>query len=436
MFLFSDPAPPNLFLLDLPFQKKTDPPSGDDAAGVVIGVICESAALADERGPGRPVVRVNMPASGTFLRTVMRWNLEHKLSGLSGLVRQQNDEQPPARRQDRLVEAGLGPGSVLDVISRLVFFRIRTLRHVFDLEVLDDEEALVRVGDKRTCGLVDHVLPDLLGVFEGPSQPGFGLCPVVRAFPLPGQLPLPAFPGPFLLLDPDLLDGGKIDSRPGAGHHGRRDAPVEAQCSGFEFLFRKHPEPGDRVFLLRFRKTVVGGEGHKPLPRFDREMERGGTGIEGMGLEGQNSCRKPLRPENEFFGMGRVVIPKGKEFGGDPDRLTGVLSLKDRTPGQPGEEPVVGLFPENRPVSENLGGNIPEPEGVQANEPGVFLIDRDGGSGKRDRFFGEDPVIPVFGHLGVVDKPLVPDPLEKDLFLGGCRIRSKSVPCLHEKQNT
>ena len=61
-------------------------------------------------------------------------------------------------------------------------------------------------------------------------------------------------------------------------------------------------------------------------------MERGGTGIEGMGLEGQNSCRKPLRPENEFFGMGRVVIPKGKEFGGDPDRLTGLLSLKDRTP--------------------------------------------------------------------------------------------------------
>ena len=68
-------------------QKKTDPPSGDDAAGVIIGVICESAALADELGPGRPVVRVNMPASGTFLRTIMRWNLDHELSGLSGLVR-------------------------------------------------------------------------------------------------------------------------------------------------------------------------------------------------------------------------------------------------------------------------------------------------------------------------------------------------------------
>ena len=380
---------------------------------------------------------MNVPTSGTFLRTVMRRYLDHELSGLSGLVRQQNDEQPPARRQDRLVESGLGTGSVSGIPSGTVLLGFRLFRHVFDLEVLDDEEALVRVGDKRACGLVDHVLPDLFCVFEGPGQPGFGLCSVVRAFPLPGQLPLPAFSGPLLLLDPDLLDGGEIDRRPVAGHYGRRDAPIEAQCSGFEFLFRKHPEPGDRVFLLRFRKTVVGGEGHKPLPRFDREMERGGTGIDGMGgLEEQNSCRKRLRPENEFFGMSRVVIPKGKEFGSDPDRLTSVLSLRDGTPGQPGKEPVVGLFPENRPVSENLGGNIPEPEGVQANKPGILLIDGNGGSRKRDRFFGEAPVVPVLGHLGVVDKPLVSDPLEKDLFLGGCRIRSKSVACLHEKQNT
>ena len=39
-----------------PSRRRRDPPSGDDAAGVIIGVICESAALADELGPGRPVV--------------------------------------------------------------------------------------------------------------------------------------------------------------------------------------------------------------------------------------------------------------------------------------------------------------------------------------------------------------------------------------------
>ena len=52
---------------------------------------------------------------------MMRWNLEHELSGL-------------------------GPGSVSDIPSAIVLFRFRFLRHVFDLEILDDEEAFVRRG--------------------------------------------------------------------------------------------------------------------------------------------------------------------------------------------------------------------------------------------------------------------------------------------------
>ena len=57
---------------DVPFQKKTNAPLGDDTAGVVIGVVRESAALADEPGLGGPVVRMNVPAPGAFLRTELR----------------------------------------------------------------------------------------------------------------------------------------------------------------------------------------------------------------------------------------------------------------------------------------------------------------------------------------------------------------------------
>ena len=55
LFLFSDPAPPDPFLLNTPLQKKSDPPLGDHAAGVLIGVIRKSAALTDELG--LPIVR-------------------------------------------------------------------------------------------------------------------------------------------------------------------------------------------------------------------------------------------------------------------------------------------------------------------------------------------------------------------------------------------
>ncbi len=50
------PTPPDPFLLGSPLQKKSDPPLGDHAAGVLIGVIRKSAALADELGLGGLVV--------------------------------------------------------------------------------------------------------------------------------------------------------------------------------------------------------------------------------------------------------------------------------------------------------------------------------------------------------------------------------------------
>ena len=180
-------------------------------------------------------------------------------------------------------------------------FGLRPFRHVFDIEILDDEKDPVRIYGEGPGGLVDHVLSHILRVFEGPGEPGLGLLPVLRPFLLPGEFSLPAFPDPLLLLHTGFLDRGKVDPPPIAGHHRNHHAPVEAQGLALKLLFRKHSEPGDRVLLLRFRKAVVRGEGDEPLPRLDRDVKRGGTGIRGMGLEGQNperekrSCRMKRR---------------------------------------------------------------------------------------------------------------------------------------------
>ena len=100
-------------------------------------------------------------------------------------------------------------------------------------------------------GLVNHILPDILGVLEGPGQSSLCRLPVLRPFLLTEECSLPPPPASLLLLDPALLDGGEIDPSPGARHQRRHHAPVEAHGFAPEFLFRKHPEPGDRVFLFR-----------------------------------------------------------------------------------------------------------------------------------------------------------------------------------------
>ncbi len=277
-------------------------------------------------------------------------------------------------------------------------------------------------------GLVDHIFPDVFCVFESPGQTLSGLFLVLRPFLLTGECSLPPSPAPLLLLHPDLLDGGEIDPSPGARHHRRHHTPVESNGFAPEFLFRKHPEPGDRVFLFRLGLPIVRGEGDVPLSRLDRDMERCRTRIRSMGRKGQNPHRELLRPEEKLLGVCLLVISKGEKLGGDPDRLPSVLSLKDGPSGKSGIEPGRGLLPPNRPVTEYLGGNLPEPGGALSDEPGVLLVDGNGRSRKGDRFLGEGPVIPVFGNLGVVDEALMEGPKagsvpgrEWDTHESGCR---------------
>ena len=138
-----------------------------------------------------------------------------------------------------------------------------------------------------------------------------------------------------------------------------------------------------------------------------------------MGLEDQIPQGELHCSENKLLGVGFVFISKREELGSDPARLPSVFFLEDGSSGDSGKGSSHRLFPANRPVSEDLGRDIPEPGGVRADETCILLIDGNGYSGKRDRFFGEGPVIPVFRYLGIIDEPLVSDPLEQDLFLGG-----------------
>jgi hypothetical protein len=68
--------------LFLPIRLAGQPPLNaalrNDLAGVALGVSGISAALADELGLRNPVVFVNVAARGTFLRRIVRRNIEAK----------------------------------------------------------------------------------------------------------------------------------------------------------------------------------------------------------------------------------------------------------------------------------------------------------------------------------------------------------------------
>ena len=61
-------------------------PPGDDPPRVAIGVAVMPAVLADKRGLQNPVVRMDVPALGTFLRGLIRIDPDTQLTGLDGLV--------------------------------------------------------------------------------------------------------------------------------------------------------------------------------------------------------------------------------------------------------------------------------------------------------------------------------------------------------------
>jgi len=273
--------------------------------------------------PGRPVVRVNVPASGAFLRTKLRRNLDHEFSGSIGLARKKENEHSPPGRQDRLVGTGLGPGSVFDMSSGLVFFRIRLLRRSPDPEILDNEEAPFRIGGKGVGGLVDPILPDLFMCRRrsGPDASGSasGSAIVFAGGPVSCSSPCQRFRLRSFFSIRVLWTGRRSRLIPSLAMTGlATPGRIPRFCYGV--LLPRPSGVRRSCFLFRRDLPIVREEGAVPSSLLDRDRQRGGSEIGPAGDKRQDVHRELFRPETKLSGIRFAAGPEGEKFGGDPDR--------------------------------------------------------------------------------------------------------------------
>ena len=95
----------------------------------MVCIIRVSAVLADEFGSTEPTVRVDVPADGTFLRTILGRNREDQLSLTEGFIAREGDDLAPPGGQDHPDEARLRFSAVRQKpawASRFAFGRHRS----------------------------------------------------------------------------------------------------------------------------------------------------------------------------------------------------------------------------------------------------------------------------------------------------------------------
>ena len=78
-----------------------------DARGIVVRMIRVSAVLADEFGLVEPIVRVDVPTDGTFLRTIRGRNQHDEFPRSQCFIAGERHDLAPGRRQNRTIEARL-----------------------------------------------------------------------------------------------------------------------------------------------------------------------------------------------------------------------------------------------------------------------------------------------------------------------------------------
>lgn len=123
---------------------------------------------------------------------------------------------------------------------------------------------------------------------------------------------------------------------------------------------------------------LLRGEGEKPRPGRDRDMERGWTG-------------HFLVPNTSSLSCVWSLYRKERGSEGIQSDFSSVFSLEDESFGQPGEKTGHGLLPANRPAKNNPGRDIPVPGGVRSDETGILLTDENGYSKKERPFFWQKP---------------------------------------------
>ena len=133
-----------------------------------------------------------------------------------------------------------------------------------------------------------------------------------------------------------------------------------------------------------------------------------------MSGNGNKAHRKFLRANPKFFLVRFFVIPEREQFVCNPDGLSSSFEVDRRVSSQTGEIPRLGLSVQGGALTEDLGGNLPEPGCGLVYEFCVLAVywRRRNSVGPKDL-----SVMAVLPDLGVVDVTLVSLPLKQDLFL-------------------
>ena len=132
--------------------------SGNDSAGVVIGVVLMLTGLTDKHGSRNPVVMVDVPTLGTFPRGLIRVYFNAKLSRLDGLVISEGNRFPPGRGENPLVQSSLGRRPVLGPFPVFILPGLGFPRHAFDVQVFIYNKQMIGIPHDRSAGFVGEIL--------------------------------------------------------------------------------------------------------------------------------------------------------------------------------------------------------------------------------------------------------------------------------------
>src|SRR6266446_1364100 len=143
---------------------------------------------------GRTTVRTRMPTHaevfldniatpGTCLARIMGSDFHHRATSLFRFVARDGDEGSPACIQNTLIQSAFGGGSIRKILALLVFFGSRGRRHVFNLQVLKHQRAILL--DQFARGFVQEITASVAHLAKHPRQGFLGSVTATGAFLAP-----------------------------------------------------------------------------------------------------------------------------------------------------------------------------------------------------------------------------------------------------------
>ena len=230
------------------------------ARGVSVGVLNGSAVLANKPALALPVVRVSAAAKAAILRgTIGRYGYA-KLVVSPSFVRGVGFCLAPCGGEDGTIEASF----LADVASRGVGGPFRRGRHIFDLEVFEDNQRHAGIVGEGVAGLVGEVAPHILAVALLTGGPLLGQLPALRSFDAAGDAALPAHALLLALGHPLLLNRLEIEIPAVAARQRDGDATINADSPFRQFSPVELRKPCGNVSISVLWLCVVVIERQKP----------------------------------------------------------------------------------------------------------------------------------------------------------------------------